>query len=108
MEAGSYTLGALQAWYLAQCDGDWERRHGIRIGTLDTPGWRVTIDLAGTPLADHEFNSVDYHGSETYWYECRVSDGRWEGSGGPRALEELVRMFLVWAEAAGALVDTHA
>ena len=108
MEVGSYTLAALQAWYVAQCDGAWEQRHGIRIESLGSPGWAVTIDVAGTPLADREFASVDYHGSDTYWYECRMADGRWEGSGGPRALEELVRMFLAWAEAGRARVEPGA
>jgi Immunity protein 53 len=34
----------LQVWYLAQCDGDWEHRHGVTIGTLDNPGWSLRID----------------------------------------------------------------
>ncbi|MFD8497860.1 Imm53 family immunity protein [Amycolatopsis sp. NPDC059657] len=38
----------LQAWYESQCDGDWEHEYGIRLGTLDNPGWWFEIDLTGT------------------------------------------------------------
>jgi hypothetical protein len=40
----------LQGWYLSQCDGDWEHGHGVDIGTLDNPGWRVEIRVAETEL----------------------------------------------------------
>ncbi|BFV59917.1 hypothetical protein KCMC57_up50210 [Kitasatospora sp. CMC57] len=43
-------LGFLTAWYTAQCDGDWEHEYGIRIETLDNPGWSVEVDLEGTGL----------------------------------------------------------
>jgi hypothetical protein len=36
----------LQEWYLEQCDREWEHEYGIKIGTLDNPGWTITIDLA--------------------------------------------------------------
>ena len=42
----------LQSWYQEQCDNDWEHQYGIKIDSLDNPGWVVTIDLAGTPLED--------------------------------------------------------
>ncbi len=34
-------LSRLQRWYSAQCDGDWEHGLGVRIETLDNPGWMV-------------------------------------------------------------------
>ena len=40
----------LQDWYLKQCDGGWEHEYGIKIETLDNPGWKVIIDLAYTEL----------------------------------------------------------
>ena len=36
-------LEALQHWYESQCDGDWEHEFGVKIGTLDNPGWMVDI-----------------------------------------------------------------
>ena len=29
----------LQKWYKSQCNGDWEHSFGIKIETLDNPGW---------------------------------------------------------------------
>ncbi|MCK7627472.1 immunity 53 family protein [Streptomyces sp. RS10V-4] len=44
-------LSALTAWYSRQCDGEWEHEYGIRIETLDNPGWSVEIDLDETALS---------------------------------------------------------
>jgi hypothetical protein len=43
-------LARLRAWYSARCDGNWEHEHGVKIDTLDNPGWSVVIDLEGTDL----------------------------------------------------------
>ncbi|MCH5674934.1 Imm53 family immunity protein [Streptomyces gilvus] len=32
-------------WYRAQCDGDWEHEFGVRIVSLDNPGWSLEVDL---------------------------------------------------------------
>jgi len=29
----------IQDWYRRQCDGDWEHSYGVKIETLDNPGW---------------------------------------------------------------------
>jgi hypothetical protein len=47
-------LKALQEWYAAMSDGDWEHELGISIETIDNPGWVVSIDLEGTPLEGQE------------------------------------------------------
>jgi hypothetical protein len=41
-------LAWLQGWYAEQCDGDWEHDESVSIGTLDNPGWRLRVNLAGT------------------------------------------------------------
>ena len=41
-------LGALQAWYAAHCDGDWEQEFGVTIGTMQDAGWELRVDLVGT------------------------------------------------------------
>src|SRR5687768_6013127 len=38
----------LANWYAAQCDDEWEHEFGIRLQTLDNPGWNLQIDLVGT------------------------------------------------------------
>jgi hypothetical protein len=49
----------LRAWYLAQCDDEWEHAYGINIETLDNPGWSIRIDLVDTPLGDHDHQRLE-------------------------------------------------
>ena len=91
------TLQQFQQWYYSQCDGDWEHQHGVEIGTLDNPGWRVRIDVEETSLSERPFAAVERVEHETDWIVCRVRDGRFEGAGGPLMLEEILEVFLAWA-----------
>ncbi|MEV8403368.1 Imm53 family immunity protein [Streptomyces niveus] len=43
-------LDWLRNWYAQQCDGEWEHERGVRIATLDNPGWTVSIDLEESEL----------------------------------------------------------
>ncbi len=89
----------LQDWYGAQCDDDWEHQYGVRIDTLDNPGWTVRIDLAGTVLEDASFPTVDEaHRSEDDWIYCGVSESRFQGAGGAHNLLEILWVFRSWAE----------
>src|SRR3954453_22077464 len=89
----------LQAWFRARCDGDWEHGGGITIETLDNPGWTLKVALADTPLANKAFAELkrDYE-SETEWLTCFLRDGKFMGACGPEKLEELLEIFLDWAE----------
>ena len=44
----------LENWYSSQCDGSWEHFYGIKIETLDNPGWAVEIDLCETELINKD------------------------------------------------------
>jgi len=90
-------LADLQRWYSAQCDGDWEHAHGIKIGTLDNPGWSLVIELIDTGLADTPFDEVKVLEPEREWIHCRVQQHRFEGHGGPHMLGRIIRTFLEWA-----------
>ena len=46
----SNELAFLEAWYRKHCGGDWEHQHGVELGTLDNPGWRLAVDLEGTSV----------------------------------------------------------
>ncbi len=48
-------LEELQNWYLSECNEDWEHSYGVKIETLDNPGWSVTINLEDTYLETIEF-----------------------------------------------------
>ena len=91
-------LSALQTWYAAQCDGDWEHQEGVEIGTLDNPGWRLEIDLAGTSLEGVEFRDVEEnYEHKTEWLRCWIAENKFQAAGGPRQLTRMIRIFLDWA-----------
>jgi hypothetical protein len=92
-------LTRLQDWYTAQCDGDWEHTSGVTIESLDNPGWRVTIDLVGTPLEKRDFESVEIKRTEHDWLDGHVTDAKFIAGCGPRNLPELLKTFFDWAEA---------
>jgi Immunity protein 53 len=94
----------LQDWYHSQCDGDWEHGLGIKIETLDNPGWAFKINLEDTDLEEKQFKGVSYgvgENSETSgddWIICKVADKRFEAAGGPHKLEEMLQVFLKWKD----------
>jgi hypothetical protein len=93
------TLSRVQRWYASQCNGDWEHQHGVRIDTLDNPGWQCVIDLADTALEDFAFSEVKRERTDSDWVHCRVRERRFEGFGGACNLEEILGVFLAWAAA---------
>jgi hypothetical protein len=96
-------LGALQVWYAAQCDDEWEHHHGIKIESCDNPGWWVKIDLKGTELEGRAFppiaQNVDAGGfpQSDRWLWCRVEAGVWNGAGDETKLTIILQTFLAWA-----------
>jgi len=91
-------LAELQAWYESQCDEDWEHEFGVSIGTLDKPGWTVTIDLDGTCLAQEPFQMIEDLRPGQDWIKCWVESAKFNGVGGPQKLEEILTIFLRWAQ----------
>jgi hypothetical protein len=91
------TLCRLQKWYAAHCDGDWEHSWGVKIDTLDNPGWSIFIDLHDTELEKVSFMGlkVDH---PTGWMFCEVKGGQFLGRCGPEKLESMIEVFLKWAE----------
>ncbi|MBA3426273.1 MAG: immunity 53 family protein [Rubrobacter sp.] len=94
-------LQGLQEWYLAQCAGDWEHSFGVTIGTLDNPGWTLSVDLTDTDLESEPFEELteDYE-DKSGWMICRKTGAKFEAAGGPEKLEDMVRVFLRWAASA--------
>ncbi len=88
----------LEQWYQAHCNGDWEHRSGIRIETLDNPGWHVRIDLEGTGMADKPFAQPDVGqgADDGDWLYCDVQDGAFDGYGGPGQLGAILHAFQEW------------
>src|SRR5262245_24496341 len=86
----------LQGWYLAHCDGDWDREYGVQIETLANPGWRVRIDLAATELEGHAFAPYEAKRSADDWIVLRLNGDTWEAACGPLNLGEALHHFRLW------------
>jgi hypothetical protein len=97
-------LREIQRWFQSQCNEVWEHSRGIRIETVDNPGWWVHIDLQGTALADKPFTpvahglSADKVDPEADWLCCEVRDHVFDAAGDPAKLETILRIFLGWAK----------
>src|SRR5829696_7637393 len=92
------TLTWLQAWYAAQCDGDWEHGQGISIDTLDNPDWLIRIDLRDTAASGRSLDRSELHRSEHDWITLSVVDDRFEATCGPLNLGEALHEFRLWVE----------
>jgi Immunity protein 53 len=101
------TLHRLAQWYTRQCDEEWEHHQGISIESCDNPGWWVKVNLKGTSLETVPFelvaNNVDAAGFQQgpRWLSCHVADGVWNGGGDETTLEQILELFLSWAERHG-------
>lgn len=99
-------LARLSRWFERHCNDDWEHQYGIRIETCDNPGWIVRIDLHGTGLASKPFDpvreGVDEDGWQLEdfapWLDCSVEEATFMAAGDPTRLEEILQIFLTWAE----------
>jgi len=96
MKKDNYFL-LLQRWYLEQCNGDWEHEFGIKIDTLDNPGWSLQIDLTNTTLEEKAFSKLKLDITEDNWVHCWVAEKKFQGGGGPSNLVDLVKIFIEWA-----------
>lgn len=92
-------LQRIQEWYSSHCNGDWEHTYGVRIDTLDNPGWSLEIDLRETELDSRAFTPISRGDSEddADWVRCRVESGKFVAHGGAATLTELLRTFLDWS-----------
>lgn len=88
----------LENWYSEQCDGDWEHCYGVKIDTLDNPGWRLHIDIAETSLAEKEFAEYNHDNGDDDWSVCCVKNDAYDACGDPSKLEDLIRVFKEWTE----------
>lgn len=101
-------LAWLGKWYLAQCNGDWEHSHGVKIDTIDNPGWSLTIDLVGTSMQGRAFQRLE-HGEPSVdleewhqtgsWWNARVEGNSFTIYCGPLDLSAAIGVFRQWVEA---------
>jgi hypothetical protein len=93
----------LQSWYQAQTNGEWERIRGVTIESLDTPGWLVTIDLAGTAIDGRTMTPIQEERSTNDWLLCEVEQNQFHGQGDSQKLLVILELFQRWASGAAKL-----
>jgi hypothetical protein len=97
----------LMRWYLAECNGDWEHSYGVKIDTLDNPGWSLKVDLRETSLQGRSFvrathgepaSDLDEWRSLGSWWVADVKGDSFEAACGPLDLAAVIQVFRDWAE----------
>jgi hypothetical protein len=97
-------LESFQNWYASHCDGEWEHSFGVKIQTLDNPGWSVQINLIDTELEGRDFIAISEQNDREHdqepdrWIECFVRDNVWNGVGDETKLARILTQFLTWAK----------
>lgn len=88
----------IQNWFQNQCNSDWEHDYGIKIETLDNPGWSIEIDLNDTNLniCPQEWRLVEI--SNTNWIGYKVDNNIYFASGDTKKLELLILIFKMIVE----------
>lgn len=90
-------IAFLVNWYAEQCDGEWEHRYGIEIGTLDNPGWSLKVDLVETPLQGRAFDRRKIERSDDDWIHLWSDGNHFQSACGPRNLAEALDEFAAFA-----------
>jgi hypothetical protein len=80
------------------CDGEWEHGKGIRIETLDNPGWALALELDGTDLEEGTFETISIRRTEDDWVDCRIEGSEFRGFCGPNNLQEVLEVLQRWVE----------
>lgn len=87
-------LNWLQEWYRQNCID--VHFYGIKIDTLDNPGWHVKIDLADTILENKKFSEIKIENGDDDWIFCKVENSIFEGFGDPTKLTAILETFQDW------------
>lgn len=83
----------IQNWYKFNCNGEWEHKFGVKINTLDNPGWEIIINLKETALENSSFQK-ERKNSPNDWFSIKTDIKRFVAYGDPNKLEEILRIFL--------------
>ncbi len=86
----------IEQWYAAQCDGAWEHSYGVKIDTLDNPGWQVQIDLRDTKKQGSSLERVKIDRTHMDWIQYWAGKNQFEIVCGPLNLTESFDIFVSW------------
>jgi hypothetical protein len=91
----------VQRWYLRHCDGHWEHANGVKIETIDNPGWLVQVNLSGTSAHGLKHDELELDRSNEDWIRCWIEKEMFQGSGDPSKLKDILAVFREWVETVG-------
>jgi hypothetical protein len=102
-------LDWLAHWYVRECNNDWEHSYGVKIDTLDNPGWRIEIDLRETSLEGRRLESkhgdpaanLDEWREHGSWWTAEGDGVRFKAVCGPTDLSAVIGVFRHWVEGQG-------
>jgi hypothetical protein len=89
-------ISKLENWYTAHCNGEWEHAYGIRIDTLDNPGWSLKIDLNETSRENAALQRIRIERSDQDWIEYWTEKNQFHIACGPQNLSEAISIFVDW------------
>jgi len=72
----------------------WEHGSGIKIETIDNPGWHVEINLEGTSAEGKKLDKIFIEKKESDWLYLEIKEKLFIGAGDPDKLNEIVRKFI--------------
>jgi hypothetical protein len=87
---------ALERWYLSQCNGEWEHAWGVRIDTVDNPGWSVSIDLRDTKKDGKSIARARVDRDKNDWIHYWAEESQFQIRCGPLNLSEAIEIFVAW------------
>ena len=86
----------INKWFKSNCNDDWEHGYGIKIESMDNPGWKVDIYLFDTELEDKPFDEIVINNSDNDWLCCKVENYFFIGMGDIDKLETILEVFCEW------------
>jgi len=86
-------LSWLENFFSTLCDGEWEHEYGIKIYTLDNPGWSIEVDLFNTKVHIENKEWELFEKTDSDWYGYMIKDNKFIASGDSRKLQFLLELF---------------
>ncbi|KUL23378.1 Imm53 family immunity protein [Streptomyces regalis] len=102
-DPGTNALAGLVRWYRSQCDGDWEHEYGVRLASLDNPGWHIEVDLLETDAEGRLMPKRRTDDGQGKWLVAWSDGEMFRASCDPGSLPEMLGLFqeFVFHEARG-------
>ena len=83
----------IEKWYESNCDDNWEHDYGIKIETLDNPGWSIKIDTIYTSVKLKDSTWKLDEKSDDDWFGYKVENGLYDSAGDPSKLRFILNHF---------------